>query len=519
MLRQGDRLIGLSGLELRLGVERFLGRRFDYSDRRRSRCAGGERKRQRDKRKRADGAVHGFSNGWCHGGLAARRVDAGLRPSIGSQGQALMTPGARIAAAIDILATIADKRLPAAEAMKEWGVAHRFAGSKDRSAIAGVVYDALRRKASSAWLMDDPGARAGVIGALKKVRGMGVKEIAALFNGEGHAPAPLTVSELQRLEEATLEGAPDHIRGDYPEWLAPAFAESFGAAAVAEGEDLARRAPVDLRVNTLKGDRDKALAALSHLSPRQTPFSPLGLRIEIGADGRGPALAAEPAYAKGLVEIQDEGSQLAALLSGAEPGAQALDLCAGGGGKSLALAALMKNQGQIYATDLDGRRLMPIYDRLERAGARNVQVRAPKGANDILSDLIGRCDLVLVDAPCSGSGAWRRNPDAKWRMRPGALEQRVKDQQQALERASQYVKRGGRLHYITCSLLKAENEDRVAEFLGARDDFLPVETSHLARLAGLPALAQYASKLGAGLRLSPLQTDTDGFYIAALARL
>ncbi|HLH49238.1 MAG TPA: RsmB/NOP family class I SAM-dependent RNA methyltransferase [Roseiarcus sp.] len=430
-----------------------------------------------------------------------------------------MTPCARISAAIDILATIEEQRRPAAEAIKEWGFAHRFAGSKDRSAIAGLVYDALRRKASSAWLMSDAGPRATMIGALKQARAMSVEAIGALFTGENHAPAPISSAERHRLEAASLDDAPDHIRGDFPEWLAPAFAESFGAKAAAEGEALARRAPVDLRVNTLKGERAKATSALAHLAPRETPFSPIGLRIEIGADGRGPALAAEPAYVKGLVEIQDEGSQLAALLSAAAPGQQVLDLCAGGGGKSLALAAMMKNQGQIYSTDSDGRRLMPIYDRLERAGARNVQVRAPKGGRDILGDLVGRCDLVFVDAPCTGSGAWRRNPDAKWRMRPGALAQRIKEQQETLEQAAQYVKNGGRLVYVTCSLLKAENEDRIAEFLSRRDDFLPVEAGHLARAAGLPALAAYGSKLGAGLRLSPLETGTDGFYIAALARL
>ena len=155
------------------------------------------------------------------------------------------------------------------------------------------------------------------------------------------------------------------------------------------------RAPVDLRVNTLKTDRDRALAALAHLEPQPTPLSPVGLRIAVAPDGRGPALSAEPAYVKGLVEVQDEGSQLAALLSGAEPGMQALDLCAGAGGKTLALAAMMENQGQIYATDDDGRRLAPIFGRLERAGARNVQVRAPRGARDVLSDLAGRCDLVF----------------------------------------------------------------------------------------------------------------------------
>jgi 16S rRNA (cytosine967-C5)-methyltransferase len=429
-----------------------------------------------------------------------------------------MIPAARIAAAIEILGDVEERRRPAAESLKDWGLARRFAGSKDRSAVASLVYDALRRKASSAWIMGEDGARAGVIGALKQVRGLSDGEIAGLFTGEGHAPPPLSATERDRLAHGVLDGAPAHVRGDYPEWLAPAFEASFGAGVADEGRALAERAPVDVRVNTLKGDRDKALASLGHLSPSPTPFSPVGLRFAISPDGRGPALAAEPAYAKGLVEVQDEGSQLAALLSGAAPGAQVLDLCAGAGGKSLAMAAMMRNQGQIYATDSDGRRLMPIFGRLERAGARNVQVRAPKGQRDILSDLTARCDLVFVDAPCSGSGAWRRNPDAKWRMRPGALQQRIKDQMETLEKASQFVKPGGRLLYATCSVLREENEDRIAAFLEARADFLPVDAAHLARSAGLPNLAVQASKLGAGLRLSPLQTATDGFYIAALAR-
>jgi len=429
-----------------------------------------------------------------------------------------MIAAARVAAAIEILGDIEEKRRPAAESIKDWGIAHRFAGSGDRSAIAGLIYDALRRKASSAWIMGEASPRAGVIGALKQLRALSGADIAQLFNGEGHAPAPLSAQEQDRLANGALENAPAHVRGDYPEWLSGAFEASFGGAAADEGRALAERAPVDLRVNALKTDRDKALASLAHLSPVPTPFSPVGLRIAITPEGRGPALAAEPAYAKGLVEVQDEGSQLAALLSGAKPGAQALDLCAGAGGKSLALAAMMNNQGQIYATDSDGRRLMPIFDRLERAGVRNVQVRAPKGPRDILSDLAARCDLVFVDAPCSGSGAWRRNPDAKWRMRPGALEQRIKNQKETLQQAAQFVKPGGRLIYVTCSVLRAENEDQIDAFLGDHADFLPVAAAHLARSAGLPGLEAQASKLGAGLRLTPLQTGTDGFYIAALAR-
>jgi 16S rRNA (cytosine967-C5)-methyltransferase len=429
-----------------------------------------------------------------------------------------MVPAARVSAALEILADIEARRRPAAEAMKDWGLAHRFAGSGDRAGIAGMVYDALRRKASSAWMMGEDTPRAHVIGALSQLRGLGVEAIAGLFTGEGHAPAPLTPGERERLAASDLSGAPAHVRGDYPEWLAPFFAESFGDDAGKAGRALSERAPVDLRVNTLKGTREKALAALAHLDPVPTPFSPVGLRIATRPDGRGVALAAEPAYIKGLVEVQDEGSQLSALLSGAAPGIQALDLCAGAGGKTLALAGMMANHGQIYATDTDGRRLAPIFARLERSGARNAQVRAPRGAQDILADLAGRCDLVFVDAPCSGSGAWRRSPDAKWRMRPGALEQRVKDQIETLESATRFVKPGGRIVYVTCSVLKAENEDRIQAFLEAHSEYLPLDAVHMARAAGLSALAEHASKLGAGLRLSPLTTATDGFYVAALAR-
>lgn len=429
-----------------------------------------------------------------------------------------MIAAARVSAAIEILEDVEQRRRPAADALKDWGLAHRFAGSGDRSAIAGILYDALRKKASSAWIMGDAGARAGVIGALRQIRAMPLSALEALFTGQGHAPAELSAAERKALNQGDLAKAPVHVRGDFPQWLEPDFIASFGAAAADEGRAMAERAPVDLRANLLKGDREKALAQLSHLHPSPTPLSPVGVRVPVRADGKGVALAAEPAYAKGLVEVQDEGSQLAALLSGAKPGLQVLDLCAGAGGKSLALAAMMDNQGQIYATDTDGRRLMPIFDRLERAGVRNVQVRAPKGTQDILADLAGRCDIVFIDAPCSGSGAWRRNPDAKWRIRPGALEQRIKSQNEALEQACRFLKSGGRLVYVTCSVLRAENEDRIAAFLAAHADFLPLDAAHHARSAGLAALAPFASTLGAGLRLSPLRSNTDGFYVAALTR-
>ena len=433
-----------------------------------------------------------------------------------------MTPAARLAAAIETLEDVASRRRPAAQALKDWGVSHRFAGSKDRSAIASLVWDALRVRSSAGWIMGcAPGrenARAVALGALVRACGLDADAVSALCTGERHAPAPLSEEERARLTAADLSGAPPHVLGDYPEWLEEQLLQAWGERAGEEGAALAQRAPVDLRVNLLAGDRDKALAALAHLGPQPARFSPWGLRIAVGPEGRAPALSAEPAYARGLVEVQDEGSQLAALLTGAEPGWQVLDLCAGGGGKTLALAAMMENKGQIYAADKDGRRLMPIFDRLERAGARNVQVRAPRGAQDVLADLEGRCDLVLVDAPCTGTGTWRRNPDAKWRMRPGALAQRQVEQDESLAQAARFVKPGGRLAYVTCSVLVAENEARVNAFLAAHSDFLPLDMAHAARKAGAPDLAAFVSPHGPGLRLSPAAAGVDGFYVALLAR-
>ena len=426
-----------------------------------------------------------------------------------------MTPAARLAAAIEVFADIDARHRPAGDALKDWGLGHRFAGSKDRAAIASLVFDALRCRASAAWIMAAETPRAVLLGSLRQMRGSSVEEIAALCSGERFAPSPLDAAETTRLATATLDGAPVHVRGDFPEWLT----EAFGAAlddAVAEGRALAARAPLDLRVNTLKVGRDKARNALAHLHAEPTPWSPIGLRIPLLSDGRNPPISAEPAYLKGHVEIQDEGSQLAALLCAAQPGEQVLDLCAGGGGKSLALAAEMENHGQIYATDHDPRRLAAIHARLERAGTRNVQVRTPRGGADVLGDLAERCDLVLVDAPCSGTGTWRRNPDAKWRMRPASLAQRLKEQDEVLERAEKYVRKGGRLVYVTCSLLLAENEDRLTQFLAAHGDFSPVPVADLT--AGLPELARFAARSGLGLRLTPHGSGTDGFFVAALRR-
>jgi 16S rRNA (cytosine967-C5)-methyltransferase len=431
-----------------------------------------------------------------------------------------MTPGARLSAAIEVLESIEKERRPAADALKSWGLAHRYAGSGDRAAIAGVVFDALRRHSSSAWLMGADTPRAIVLGMLKRERGMAADAIVKLADGSKYAPAPLSGEERTRLETVSLDGAPPHIAGDYPEWLDPYLAKSFGGTRAEEGAALASRAPLDLRVNALKAAREDAQEVLADLTPQETPWSPLGLRIALAADAKSPAVHAEPAFLKGLVEVQDEGSQLAALFSGAKAGEQVLDLCAGAGGKTLALAAMMENKGQLFATDDDKRRLAPIHDRLTRSGARNVQVRTPKSVGTELDDLKGRMDLVLIDAPCTGTGAWRRNPDAKWRIRPGSLEQRVKDQVEVLDRAVPLLKTGGRIAYITCSVLDEENGAQVRAFLLRHPDFTVTPPGKVAGVLSdrTGAFREAALLSDEGLLMTPRRTGTDGFFVSLLRR-
>jgi 16S rRNA (cytosine967-C5)-methyltransferase len=439
-----------------------------------------------------------------------------------------MTPAARLAAAIEVFAAIESERRPAADALKSWGLAHRFAGSGDRAAIAGLVYDALRRRLSSAYLMGSDTPRAILIGMLRRERGLDSEAIARLASGERYAPAPLTDDERSRLAAATagvmagvMAGAPAHVAGDYPPWLEPHFTRAFGDERAEEGAALSSRAPLDLRVNTLKAEREQAAALLSDLQPEPTPWSPWGLRIRLAADAKSPAVHAEPAFLKGMIEVQDEGSQLAALFSGAKAGEQVVDLCAGAGGKTLALAALMENKGQVFATDDDKRRLAPIHDRLKRAGARNVQVRTPKSVGGEIADLAGRCDLVLIDAPCTGTGAWRRNPDAKWRMRPGALDQRQKEQAEILDRAVPLLKPGGRIAYITCSVLEEENGAQVNAFLGRHTGFTVTPPAEVIGALGERAatFAQAARLSEVGLLMTPRSTGTDGFFVAMLRRV
>ncbi len=429
-----------------------------------------------------------------------------------------MTPGARLAAAIEVFGNIETQRRPAAAVLKEWGTSHRFAGSGDRAGVAGLVYDALRRRASSACIMGEETPRAILLGMLKRERGLDADAIAKLADGAGYSPEPLTAQERARLEAANLGGAPAWVAGDYPEWLDPYFTHVFGEERSEEGAALASRAPLDLRINTIKPDHERAAQMLADLNPGQTRWSPVGLRIRLAADAKSPAIHAEPAFLKGLIEIQDEGSQLAALFAGARPGEQVVDLCAGAGGKTLALAAIMQNKGQIHATDTDKRRLAPIHERLARAGARNVQVLTPKSVGDVLKPLESRMDLVLIDAPCTGTGAWRRNPDAKWRIRPGALQQRQKEQAEALDRAVTLLKPGGRIAYVTCSVLDDENGASVRAFRARHPGFSVVPPAQVIDVLGERAeMFKRAARLtDEGLLMTPRTTDTDGFFVCLL---
>jgi 16S rRNA (cytosine967-C5)-methyltransferase len=431
-----------------------------------------------------------------------------------------MTPAARLSAAIELIDTIDNQRVPAAKALKEWGTAHRYAGSGDRAAISGLIWDVLRRRASSAWLMDEDTPRARVLGMLKLERGMDVAAIAALCDGSRFAPEPLSERERSALTLRSLADAPPHVAGDYPEWLDGYLAQVFGDQRVAEATSMASRAPLDLRVNTLKARREKTLHSLGHLGVQPTPWSPMGLRIELGADARNPGIHAEQDFIKGAIEVQDEGSQLAALLSAAKPGEQVIDLCAGAGGKTLALAAMMQGRGRLIATDHDKRQLAPIYERLSRAGVHNADVRAPKGEGDTLSDIKATADLVLIDAPCTGTGTWRRNPDAKWRMRPGALEVRLKDQASVLDRAAALVKPRGRIAYITCSVLPPENNAQVLAFVARHPEFAVMPPAETVSVLSDKAEQFTAATLQSseGLLMTPHRTGTDGFFVSILRR-
>jgi 16S rRNA (cytosine967-C5)-methyltransferase len=428
-----------------------------------------------------------------------------------------MRPGGRASAAIEVLNEIQTRHRPAPDALRDWGKSHRFAGAGDRSAIGNLVFDALRRRASLSHQMGSDDPRALVLGAMRLVWRLPLDRIDELAEAE-HGPGALTGEERARLASPPDSEAPPWVAGDYPQWLDLALTRVFSDRRAEEGAALADRAPVDLRANTLKTTPAKLQGALAKYCPEPGAYSTECIRLPMpAADGRNPNVEAEPAHGKGWFEVQDQGSQVAALLSAAQENEQVADLCAGAGGKTLALAAMMGNKGQIHAHDADRHRLRPIFERLKRAGARNVQI-IPSDEPERLRTLRGKLDMVLLDAPCSGSGAWRRKPDAKWRLKPEALDRRIQEQRQILASGAELLRPGGRLHYITCSLLPEENTDQVEAFLASHPDFeaMPYAERWRGRLQGEPPAS--ADGRTTSLLLTPLDHKTDGFFIATLRR-
>ncbi|MER8390012.1 RsmB/NOP family class I SAM-dependent RNA methyltransferase [Mesorhizobium sp. M0166] len=428
-----------------------------------------------------------------------------------------MRLGGRLAAAIEVLDDIGRRHRPVADALKDWGLSHRFAGGGDRAAIGNIVYDALRRKRSAGWLLGEDTPRAIGFGALLLEWGQTAQSLNEALEGDKFAPPLLTADELTTLAARRLADAAPAVRADIPDWCIPLFERAFGTAWVEEGAALGTRPPLDLRVNTLKADRAKVLTELAETGAKPARIAPHGIRIPpIEGDGRHPNVQAEPAFQKGWFEVQDEGSQIAAELAGAEPGMQLLDFCAGAGGKTLALSAAMDNRGQIFAHDAEKARLAPIFDRIRRSENRNVQI-VTKPAE--LAPLGKHMDIVLIDAPCTGSGTWRRRPDAKWRLTQRQLDARKGEQETILDAARDFVKPGGLLVYITCSVFDEENGDQVSAFRDRHPGFVPVDHRQLwdSRFAGHEA----AVRIGAagGISLSPLLSGTDGFYFCALRRV
>ena len=426
-----------------------------------------------------------------------------------------MRLGGRLAAAIEVLEDIERRHRPVADALKDWGLSHRFAGAGDRAAIGNIVYDALRRKRSAGWLLGAETPRALGFGALL-LDGLTPERLNTELDGDRFAPPPLDDAERATIGKQRKAPMPEAVAADCPDWCVPLLRGAYGEGWVAEAKALAARPPLDLRINTLKANRSRVLAELEETGVAPAAIAPNGLRIPpIEGYGRHPNVQAEPAFRQGWFEVQDEGSQIVAHLAGVVPGMEVLDFCAGAGGKTLAMAAEMENKGSIFAYDAEKQRLSPIFERLTRAGVANVEVISR------LAALEGRAesfDLVLVDAPCTGSGTWRRRPDAKWRLSDRQLDVRRGEQSAILDRAAGFVKPGGRLVYITCSVFEEENADQISAFLARTPGWMAEDHEALWSSRFPEARDKAYVSQTEGIRLSPGLTATDGFYFAALRR-
>ena len=389
-----------------------------------------------------------------------------------------MTPQARVQAGIEILdaviAAARNKGAPADRIIADWFRPRRYAGSKDRRAVRELVYAAIRQCGEV-----PVSGRAAMLRVAE-----GDPALASLFDGSRHAPAPV------------VPGEPVASGGTAPGWLAEALAAS-GVDAAGQAA-LLQRAPVDIRINSLKA----ALAVLPE--PGEPTIAPLARRFPPDTN-----VEQWPAYQAGAIEVQDAGSQLVCDAVAARPGEAVVDLCAGAGGKALALAAAMDNQGRLLACDADRARLSRLMPRAERAGVTIAETRLLDGGREAaaLADWAGRADAVMVDAPCSGTGTWRRNPESRWRLTPAEVARLAALQQRLFDLAATLVRPGGRLVYVVCSLLDAEGADQVAGFLGR----------HPAWRAVVPPLGA-GERRGDGLRLTAQFDECDGFFVARLER-
>ncbi len=441
-----------------------------------------------------------------------------------------MRPAGRLEAAITILENHAQAQYPARLVLSTWARGNRFAGSKDRAAIANLVFDVLRRSTSHAAFMGSSKPRSLALAAFLDGWGYTLEELGEMCDGGQYAPQPLSEDERAGLTRLLESQSPDSAlagssagslaaaMADVPAWIYPSFERAFGERSLVEGQALAVRAPIDLRVNRLKIKRSTLLKKLEEYGPEAPDDLADIVRIpaSVGAQ-KSPRLDMLDAYHKGWFEIQDMGSQMVSVLSGAKAGMQVLDLCAGSGGKTLAMAALMENRGQIHAYDNEEKRLSPISERLHRAGAHNVKI-LPSNNQGVLDKLNDKMDVVLVDTPCTGSGTWRRKPDSKWRLTQAQLDERLLEQKAVLSQGAKAVKPGGRMIYVTCSLLPQENGDQVASFLEAHPGFSLISPEQIwsqAQSAPLPASAISGDNM---LQLTPAHNGTDGFFVAILQK-
>jgi 16S rRNA (cytosine967-C5)-methyltransferase len=429
-----------------------------------------------------------------------------------------VTPAARLQATLDLLDEVGSAARPADAVVSAWFRARRQIDGRDRGEIVDVLYALLRHHARLGWWLAGQGredtARNRLLAWLALKEGRTAEQVRHLFNGAKFAPAPLAEQELAllaKLQGRTIEHAamPEEVRLECPAWAADSLRGRFGKTFGREMAALLAPAPLDLRVNPIRSTRDAMLRALQELGLRAEPsaLASHGIRVSERL-----SLASLPMLKTGEVEIQDEGSQLVAMLVDARPGDRVVDFCAGAGGKSLALAAQMNNKGHVVACDVSEGRLKRAADRFRQAGLHNIQTRQLTGETDKwIKRHKGGFDRVLVDAPCSGTGTWRRNPDARWRAQEeDGLENLRLLQARILASAARLVKPGGRLVYATCSLLPEENEEQVAAFLAVHPAFKMVPLRD--------AAPQQPSAHPDFLSLTPAQHDTDGFFAAVMQR-